>query len=151
MSTPFSRTLRSLHADNFRPSLIFLAMAIILIIAWLAWFALAQISIYESSESLHATQGGNVAAVFPAATLAKIKPGQRASLELRTDESDVPQLTDAVVYSVDIARGEVTLFPETSLNYLFRQPQTLSGKVSIAVETLSPAALLFQSSSGGTP
>lgn len=51
MSTPFSRTLRSLQADAFRPSLIGMALVAALLLAWLAWFVLAEVSIYAVSQT----------------------------------------------------------------------------------------------------
>jgi len=51
MPTAFSRTLRSLDADGIRPSLAGLLLVTVLLLAWLAWFLFAGISLYEVSET----------------------------------------------------------------------------------------------------
>ena len=47
MSTPFSRSMRSLSADSSRRSMAGLFIAVTLLIAWAIWFCLAQVSLYE--------------------------------------------------------------------------------------------------------
>jgi len=51
VSTPFARTLRSLEADAFRPSLIGMLLVAALLLAWLAWFVLAEVSVYAVSQT----------------------------------------------------------------------------------------------------
>jgi len=50
MAIPFARSMRSLDADSFRLSGTLLAVAGLLLAAWLGWFFLAEISLYEVSE-----------------------------------------------------------------------------------------------------
>ncbi|MGB1288542.1 MAG: hypothetical protein ACPG7F_18550 [Aggregatilineales bacterium] len=151
MATPFSRTMRSLQADNFRPSLIFLAMALMLIMAWLGWFTLSQINIYETSDNIYAVQGGNLAATFSNDIVTKVQPGQSATFELQVDNAGQIYTVEATVFEIHQSTGEIVFFPYTSLDYLFRNPQSISGSVSLAAETLSPAALLLQSSGKAAP
>jgi multidrug resistance efflux pump len=47
MSTPFSRSMRSLAADGFHRSLVGLLIAASLLIAWTVWFCLARVTLYE--------------------------------------------------------------------------------------------------------
>jgi multidrug resistance efflux pump len=47
MSTPFSRSMRSLAADSSRRSLVGMLIAASLLIAWTAWFCLARVTLYE--------------------------------------------------------------------------------------------------------
>ncbi len=51
MPTPFARTLRSLDAERWRPSALAMGAAAALLIAWLAWFLLARVAVYEVSDS----------------------------------------------------------------------------------------------------
>ena len=51
MATPFSRTLRSLDADSFRPQLAGVALVAALLMAWLAWLFLAAVPLYEISDT----------------------------------------------------------------------------------------------------
>jgi membrane fusion protein (multidrug efflux system) len=47
MSTPFSRSLRSLTADRGRRSLGGMLLATALLSAWAVWFCLARLTLYE--------------------------------------------------------------------------------------------------------
>ena len=47
MPTAFSRTARALASDGFRGSFLALALAVLLLAAWLGWFLLAPIPRYE--------------------------------------------------------------------------------------------------------
>lgn len=49
MSSPFTRSLRSLEADRFRPQALWLAMGAALLVAWTVWFFGSEIPLYESS------------------------------------------------------------------------------------------------------
>jgi multidrug resistance efflux pump len=50
-SVPFSKSLRSLHADHPRRSATWLILSMCIVILWCGWLAFAHISVYESSES----------------------------------------------------------------------------------------------------
>ena len=49
MSSPFSRTTRSLKADSFRRSTLGLLVVMAVLAAWVAWLVLARVSIYETT------------------------------------------------------------------------------------------------------
>jgi len=49
MSSPFTRSLRSLEADRFRPQALWLAMGTALLVAWTVWFFGSEIPLYEST------------------------------------------------------------------------------------------------------
>jgi membrane fusion protein (multidrug efflux system) len=51
MSTPFSRTTRSLDADSFRRSTLALVVAAIVIGSWIGWLCLSSITLYELTDS----------------------------------------------------------------------------------------------------
>ena len=46
MPNPFSRSLRSLEADGFRRWTLAVALSVLLLAAWAAWFFLAEVSVY---------------------------------------------------------------------------------------------------------
>ena len=50
MAATFSRTMRSLNADGFRGLAWTLLLTTVLLIAWLAWFFLARVAVYEVSD-----------------------------------------------------------------------------------------------------
>lgn len=49
MSSPFTRSLRSLEADRFRPQALWLTLGTTLLVAWTVWFFSSEIPLYESS------------------------------------------------------------------------------------------------------
>jgi multidrug resistance efflux pump len=51
MSFAFSRSMRSLQADRFRPTAVALLAAAVLFVAWLMWFLLSRLAIYEVSSA----------------------------------------------------------------------------------------------------
>lgn len=51
MPTPFSRSMRSLDADGFRAAGVAFAVGGVLVAAWLAWFVLGRVAVYEVSSA----------------------------------------------------------------------------------------------------
>jgi hypothetical protein len=49
MSTAFNRTVRTLGADGFRPSLLGVGAVLLLLTGWAAWCVLARVTLYEVS------------------------------------------------------------------------------------------------------
>ncbi|HEU4386654.1 MAG TPA: HlyD family efflux transporter periplasmic adaptor subunit [Blastocatellia bacterium] len=62
MSATFSDTMRSLSLDRFRPSIVALLLVMVVLLAWLVWFARARVSVYEVSTMARLEAG---AAVHP--------------------------------------------------------------------------------------
>ena len=92
--------MRSLNADNYRPSLVGLAAAMVLISAWLVWFFFVPIPIYETSQSLQLVDRTTVSAQFGDQALSHIRPGQAALLNVKRDNSGQPGTIPAVVMRV---------------------------------------------------
>lgn len=72
-ASPFSRSMRSLIADGFRPSILGLVFVVILLGLWTAWLAFARIALYEVADTarlevnqaahpLEASVGGRIVA-----------------------------------------------------------------------------------------
>ena len=51
MASPFSRTIRSLNAESSRNSLAALIISAAILLAWLLWFVMARVPIFETSET----------------------------------------------------------------------------------------------------
>src|SRR5262245_31832596 len=92
MAISFSRSVRSLHQDSFRPTLVSLSIIIALLAAWGAWFAFASVTIYEYGTDVHASRNGDVLAHFGAAATQRLRPGQSAELTLPAT-ADAPAKT----------------------------------------------------------
>ena len=50
-ASPFSRSMRSLIADGFRPSILGLVFVVILLGLWMAWLVFARIALYEVADT----------------------------------------------------------------------------------------------------
>ncbi|RKZ52116.1 MAG: hypothetical protein DRR00_09350 [Candidatus Parabeggiatoa sp. nov. 3] len=149
MSSPFSRTMRSLHADSFRPALISLVVAIILLVIWGTWFFFAQMTFYENSQSAYLTDGEIILAEFPAEAFNRIQTGQAARLHL--DGAMGKQVGTIRAIVTDVMRpsqaektGEVRLFAFANADSPIRFQEKLTGQVEIAVEQISPAQLVMR-------
>ena len=142
MAIPFSRSLRSLHADGFRPALIGLFIAIALIGAWCAWFFFAEITLYQSARNA-AIQHESITAKLPANKLERIRPGQAARLYLNGASfkklGAIPAVvTDIIAAPAPDRQGQINLvaLPEGPSPIFFQD--RLTGRVEIEVEHISP-------------
>ena len=148
MSSPFSRTIRSLHADSFLSVLIGVFIALVILIAWGIWFFFAQVTLYEKSQSARIT-GEIVVAEFPAQLLHNIQPTRPARLYLDGAIGQQVGIISAVVTDVinpsqTEPTGQVKLFAFVDANSPIRLQKELTGQVEIEVEHLSPAQLVMR-------
>jgi hypothetical protein len=150
MSSPFSRTIRSLHADSFRSVLIGVIVALVILITWGIWFFFAQVTLYEKSQSARVINGEIVVAEFPAQLLHSIQPAQPARLYL--DGAIGQQVGTIFAIVTDVTSpssqteptGQVKLFAFVDANSPIRLQEELTGQVEIEVEHLSPAQLVMR-------
>lgn len=82
MAIAFSRSIRSLKMDSFRFSTFGLAVTILLLIAWMAWFFLARISIYETGKDVKFEDDGSIRVQFPAERMEMLQAGQMAIVQV---------------------------------------------------------------------
>ena len=134
---PFSRTTRSIHADSFVPSLVIVIFAMALLLAWNAWFFLAEISITEISQSARINKDSTVVADFEPQALARIQPGQSAFLHLEGKTEPIKTV--------------VTDVWEEQIRLIIPQDSGLTRKdsitqVEVEVEHTSPASLVMRAS-----
>jgi hypothetical protein len=146
MSIPFSRSTRSLGVDSFRPALIGLGLAILTLIALIAWFFLARITLYQSSDGAKLKQDGQIIAAFPEGTFSQLKPGQTAILRLGQAGDQRQVSIPAVVFDTQGGSEQVVLIV-TDVSAL---PETATeetpGRVDVEVEYITPAELLLRAS-----
>lgn len=147
MVTAFSRTLRSLRADNFRGSswLVFLGLAAL--IFWFGWFFFAQILIYANSQSASVQSPARATAVFPLSEATRLHPGQTARLQLDGLENNPFGTVTGRVSSIEqTAQGlQVSLDLQPAPDTPFQLQSSMKGTVKIEVEQASPAALVLRS------
>lgn len=146
MSTTFSRTLRSLHADNFRGSSWLVLLGLLALILWFGWFFLAQILIYETSQQAAVQPTGQVVALFPLAAAGRIQVGQSAQMQLEnlTDAryGNLPASVTGVTQTLQGLQVSLELHPVSGSP--FQLQPGLKGIVKIEVAQASPAALVLR-------
>ena len=165
MSTPFTRSMRSLRLDRFTLSLIGLIASVTLLSAWIIWFFLARISMYEISTDLQITKNGEIEANYPVKAKERIQAGQMALLHVEqkipvegnTQNGGTEKTTSikAMVMKVDSSRtgGQivVNLAPlEDTFYTIFIQgdppPKNTKTRLEVEVESISPFILVQRAS-----
>jgi hypothetical protein len=148
MALSFSRSMRSLHSDSFRPSLVALSITIVLVLAWGAWLVLASVALYETSQDWQVTRDGSLIVRFPEETVARLHPGQPATLTIPTGPNQPPQTLSAMVADIP-SRTQNHLAPDTVKVALLSgslPKDAASGELKIEVERVSPLTLLARAS-----
>jgi hypothetical protein len=148
MSISFSRSMRSLQSDSFRPSLATLIVASILIVAWFAWLVFARVTLYESSSDWQIQRDGSLIVRYSQETVARVRPGQTAIVEIQSDPNQPPQQMKAIVADTP-SRTQNRLESDTVKVTLLgdKLPKDATGQVKIAVESVSPLTLITRAGS----
>ncbi|MBI4785610.1 MAG: hypothetical protein HY782_00985 [Chloroflexi bacterium] len=149
MSLSFSRSMRSLQSDSFRPSLATLIIASILIVAWFAWLVFASVTLYESSQDWEIQRDGSLVVRFSEEAVSRLRPGQRATLAVQADPNQSAVQLQAMVADTP-SRTQNRLEPDTVKVTLLSGPLpkgVSSGQVQVQVETVSPLTLITRASS----
>ncbi len=147
MPIPFSRSTRAITNDIFRPSLIGLAIAILLLIAWAAWLVSAKVAVYETTSDLQLLRDNFVVAKFTPDEFARIRLGQPAT----ATSSETNATFRAQVMEV-ANRSSNRMEPNTVRLYVYSNPplKQAPSEVRIQVAELSPLAFILQSSAQTT-
>lgn len=143
MAIQFSRSTRSLTNDRSFAGMVILVSTSVIILAWLMWFFFAPIAIYETSQEISVRRDGLLMVKFPESALKRILPGQTATFFPTTSQNDFGVSTPALVMDTPASTGR-----EDGIVYIYletgRAPAGLTGEVKIAVEYLSPLALILR-------
>jgi len=148
MALSFSRSMRSLQGDSFRPSLAALIIASILIAAWLAWLAFAPVTLYETSHDWQLQRDGSLIVRFPLETIPRLRPGQPATLAIPAGPNQPPQTLSAMVADIPM-RTQNRLAPGTVKVELLSgtlPAGATGGEIKVEVERVSPLKLLTRAS-----
>ena len=146
MSAQFSRSLRSLSLDSFRATRIALFLGILNMAALLAWFFIAQVTLYESTPEVQATERGRVVARFRPEGFDRIRQGQAAVLRLSAGGNEPTVSAPAVVVRRDSQSGLVELLVFADEELLAELGKELKGSIEVEVEHVTPAALVMRAS-----
>jgi hypothetical protein len=144
MSTHFSRSMRALNADSDVIGLIVLGSGAVLVVVWIVWFFAASVTLYETSTSFTVQRNGWLAVQFSPAALARIRPGQTASFRPTGADARTASI-EALVMETPASRGRasgtVQIYVQMPADSI---TAALTGEVRVAVETVTPFALLMQ-------
>jgi hypothetical protein len=145
MSIAFSRSIRLMQRDSFRGGLIALALLLLFLAAWIAWFFLASIPLFAIGQSYTLAKDGNLRVTFSPADLANIRPGQKAVISLPGATGQPARNLEAEVMDIPPdGQGTVAIYP-----YAFIDPQSQppmdNGLVKVRVGAVSPAEMIWQS------
>lgn len=146
MSIAFSRSLRSLAANDFRASALGLLLVITLLLAWLAWFLLARVALYEVSTTARLVSKSQAIAEFPRAALGRIAPGQPAHVRLDAFSAGQAAAIRATVSQVMAGTydGRVLVLIEIYPAPAIPLQQGLTGTAVIEVEQVTPVELVLR-------
>jgi len=151
VSIAFSRSLRSLESDQYRFSLVWLIIAIVLLGSWSIWFFTAKIGVYETTRTFEVSRDGYLKATFSEKSLKKILPGQKATFKpdgtparpsIKGEVMNIPQTSNR-------QDGQVEIYLNTSENI----KNGITGEIQVEVEKITPAGLVLRSTghnAGGT-
>ena len=152
MAVAFPRSTRSLGADGFRLTLIGLAIAGALLIAWCIWFFATEITQYASSDQGRALDSDVVVAAFDKTDLPRIVRGQRARYfpdgGVAGHSLAVPMVVTEVHRAADGASGQVRLVTLLDRRSAAVALGDTSGRVEIETGVMSPAQMVLQGSGG---
>lgn len=143
MSLSFPRSLRAFHNDSFRPSLVTLSIATVLLVAWGVWFFGAQVTLYETSREFQIAENRTLLVTFPPESLTRIRASQQALVRLEVGAGEPP-----VSYSALVMNTPETNAPDQRVEVYVLAPEPLrpglTGVVQVEVDYASPAALIMR-------
>ncbi len=147
MPIAFSRSTRSLNNDRFFPWWVTLGVAILLLTAWAGWFFATRVGVYETSTALQMNRDQTLTATFPAGALARIRPGQPATVRAGQDADGQSTTLRAVVS--EITRKPTEEQGQVKLHFTSAAPsrQQPPAELQIEVGQVSPAEMLLRSAS----
>lgn len=149
MAVDFSRTTRALDADGYRLVLIGLAVAILLLLAWSAWFFGSEIHFHATSRTARMIGDGAIRAEFAAGRVERIDYGQSARFLPDNATAPVPVIVTEIHRRGDTLELILVIDSHHDAGLLL-EPGT-TGRVRIETERLSPAQLVMRLAGGAPP
>lgn len=147
VQTTFSRSLRTIEKRHGWKTAVFLLLPLLLLAAWLAWFFLATVPVYQTSSQATFTSASRLTAYFPPTALQHVQTGQAAQLRL----DDFPWTTYGTVEATIIAVEKQVRDGLVAIELAIDDPNSslplqrgLTTQVEIETAQLAPIELLLQ-------
>jgi len=156
MATSFSNSMRSLQVNSPRKTLAGLILSIVLAIVWFSWFLLAQISLYQISDTVQITEKEVVIASFPPEASEFLEVGKNVSLQLDgqvdlrlvdgegTKTDSIPAVV-LKVHQLQNDRIDASILIYWDAVERIQFIPNLTGQVQIDIERVSPVTLVIRS------
>lgn len=146
MATPFSRSTRSIEADQGKLTLVGIIFSSVLLLGWMVWFVGSGIEVNQSSTDVEVLKYGDIHAFYTPKNASKMRIGQKAEFRiLNTEEQEVPVIPAQVMDIKTVKEGKikVKLSQEPGF-YDYTLDENTQLEVAIVVEKVSPAVLLLE-------
>lgn len=124
--------------------IIFLIMAALFLLAWLAWFGLARVPVSVVSDTAVLTSPTHATAQFTPDALPTIKAGQSAMLRLDGFGEPVPAVVIEVDQTVVNGRFPVQFRLQPASDSDVPLQVGLNGRIEVEVEQVTPFILLLR-------
>lgn len=143
MTVKFSRSVRSVQADNLVPVLVGISFFTLIMVGWLIWFFAAEVPTYTTSTSAVYQREGYLLAEFPEATIGQIRRGQPARWQLTVGSAHT-SIIPLIVSDVDPDTRRVRLILNVERADFTGLPVGATGQVQVAVRQDSPALFVLR-------
>jgi hypothetical protein len=140
MANSFSRSIRSMHRDQFLPGVISLVLLSVVLALWMAWFFWGSLPVYQTTGHYRVMENSTLLASFPEEVRSQFRPGQPATLEMpdgsleetiHAEVMRIPTRTDDPVELFLLSSGQIQ--------------DNGSGQVKVLTGNISPAELMWNS------
>lgn len=145
MSISFTQSMQSLYADRGHAALWGVGLTMLCLLLWLVWFLTPSLTVYAHGHLVKLTRSGALVAVLPVQESPSLQAGQTAHIYPTNTPRQSLTATVLEVASQDNSdQIEIVLYlnDDTVANDPFANG--VDGEVEVAVETIAPATLLFQ-------
>lgn len=144
MTVQFSRSVRSIQADNLGPMLVGVAFFAAVMLGWAIWFFFATIPSYENSTTATYQQNGYIMADFSPAAFLQLRRGQSAQFRVATDGQSMPAIP-LTVTDLYPERGQARLILQVDDAEAITLQSGIGGEVKVVTQQLSPARTVLRS------
>lgn len=146
MSVPFSRSLRSMHVDSFRASIIGMVLAVLLVFALIGWFFLAKVSVYEYSTNVVFQEDGHIYSTFDEDAMLRVRTGQTGTLHLDFGEDTGQISLPILIVGKEAEQNRVEILVMEGTVPPGAPTQEIPSQLEIEVEYISPIQLVMKAS-----
>ena len=138
--------MRALRLDSFRLSRVGLILAILNMLALLAWFFFARVTMYEVSPTLSPGSEGRLLAAFSPEAFSRIRPGQSALVRVSASGDQQAATLAAMVFDIDREKNQAVIYVLPAENLPDLSGDKLNGRVDVEVEYVTPFELILRNS-----